>query len=457
MTTEQLRFLKFVRTKMVFSLRLKAEDQGLKPVPISKEVINNEFFSSHALYQIKRLVEIGELKVTQPLKRSYYYEALKPGTFDLNLLLAKPIPADFVTQTMLNNLKRVSLPEEVESTDYFNLFLKYKENRPDLFFKVDSFSGRVHTPVSSLKSTYRPHLLLDGNETTSIDVTTMQPLLLGRLLSNYIGENEYSNWINSGTDIYLKLQEKAGLETRDAAKKKFFEILFSKPTQELSNLFGASKWINWINQYKTDIETNNPHNKKKPHSNLAWLLQSTEVEIMRKVWTCLVERGICFLTVHDEIIVPLSRYKETEDIMHLILSQEFTFYRISCKNKIISEPTLSTLSTLKPVETTALEENKIISEPTLSTEIPEELPATVNNYSRIRRKYAEKPATAFWNLDFNFLKLPDGPIKLNPWESISDPAAFVNSHLEICRRNNGNRTFLPYYKRLRQLEKLTAE
>jgi len=61
MTTEQLRFLKFVRTKMVFSLRLKAEDQGLKPVPISKEVINNEFFSSHALYQIKRLVEIGEL------------------------------------------------------------------------------------------------------------------------------------------------------------------------------------------------------------------------------------------------------------------------------------------------------------------------------------------------------------------------------------------------------------
>ncbi len=457
MTPEQLRFVKFVRTKMVFSLRLRTEDQGLKPVAISKEVINNYFFSSRALYNIKCLVELGELKVTQPLKRSYYYEALKPGPFDLSLLLAKPIPADFVTQTMLHNLKRVSLPAEVESTDYFNLFLKYKEKRPDLFFKVDSFSGRVHTPVSSLKGTYRPHLLLNGEEITSIDVTTMQPLLLGRLLSNFIGENEYSNWINSGTDIYLKLQEKAGLETRDAAKKKFFEILFGKPTQELSSLFGASPWISWINQYKTDIETNNPHHKKKPHSNLAWLLQSTEVEIMRKVWTCLAEKRICFLTVHDEIIVPLSRYKDAESIMHLILSKEFTYYRISGKNKITSEPTLSTLSTLKPVETAALEENKIISEPTLSTEIPEVLPVTVTNDSRKRRKNDEQAATPVWNLDFNFSKLPAVPIKLNPWESISDPAAFVNSHLEICRRNNGNKTFLPYYNRLRQLEKLTAE
>lgn len=76
---------------------------------------------------------------------------------------------------------------------------------------------------------------------------------------------------------------------------------------------------------------------------------------------------------------------------------------------------------------------------------------------QIRRVNAENAAATVWNLDFNFSKLPDGPIKLNPWESISDPATFANSHLEICRRNNGNKTFLPYYNRLRQLEKLTAE
>lgn len=74
-----------------------------------------------------------------------------------------------------------------------------------------------------------------------------------------------------------------------------------------------------------------------------------------------------------------------------------------------------------------------------------------------RREHDEKPATAVWNLDFNFSKLPTVSIKLNSWETILDPVAFVNSHLEICRRNNGNKTFLPYYNRLRQLEKLTAE
>jgi len=74
-----------------------------------------------------------------------------------------------------------------------------------------------------------------------------------------------------------------------------------------------------------------------------------------------------------------------------------------------------------------------------------------------RRKHDENHTKALWNLDFNFSKLPTVPIKLNPWESISNPAAFLKSHLEICRRNNGNKTFLPYYNRLRQLEKLTAE
>lgn len=76
---------------------------------------------------------------------------------------------------------------------------------------------------------------------------------------------------------------------------------------------------------------------------------------------------------------------------------------------------------------------------------------------QIRRANDEDFAAAIWNLDFNFYTLPETPIELNAWETISDPVAFVNSHLEICRRNNGNKTFLPYYMRLRQLEKLTEE
>jgi hypothetical protein len=117
----------------------------------------------------------------------------------------------------------------------------------------------------------------------------MQPLLLGKILMDRIGVNEYTNWIESGEDIYIKLQQCAGLETRDQGKKRFFEILFAPPSNSLADMFGAADWITWINEYKRTQEPGNPHSKAKPYSNLAWLLQSTEVKTMRKVWQSLNE------------------------------------------------------------------------------------------------------------------------------------------------------------------------
>src|SRR5690554_892914 len=131
----------------------------------------------------------------------------------------------------------------------------------------------------------------------------MQPTILASILERNMGKNDLSTWRNSGLDVYEMLQSKANLSTRKEAKKRFFEILFSKPSNDLSNMFGNASWINWINDYKSQHLAHNPHSRNKPHSNFGWLLQNTEVQIKKKVWQSLINNNVPFLTILDEIIV----------------------------------------------------------------------------------------------------------------------------------------------------------
>ena len=59
-----------------------------------------------------------------------------------------------------------------------------------------------------------------------------------------------------------------------------------------------------------------------------------------------------------------------------------------------------------------------------------------------------------WDLNFNFKNIPNKPIRLSPAVLISNPAEFIYSHLQTCQNNKGNRTFLPYYERIKALEEL---
>ena len=208
------------------------------------------------------------------------------------------------------------------------------ENSLDPFFIVDNFSGRVHTPVTNLKSETRRFLLIKGSTTVSLDVAQMQPLLLAYILKENIGKNEFTTWIEQGQDIYVIFQEKLKLPSRNDAKTKFYEISFGKSNNQLANLFSNSNWIEWVNQLKNQHLEQNPHSKQKNYSNLAWLLQSTEVEIMRKIWKQLIKNDILFLTVHDEIIVRESDLEETLKIMTDTMSYYFTNFKINYKSKL---------------------------------------------------------------------------------------------------------------------------
>ncbi len=327
-------FVIFIRTQQFFQQRLKGVEVSYKAfVYVSSTVISERFFpypKFNKNMELQKLVDAGEIEIDKTGK-AHKYRALRQGAIDISLLKPNSDNYGYYTLKMRDYLQIVSLPAGVETTDYFALFLKHKANYIDVFFTVDDYAGRVHTPVSSLYKEHRPLLLLGGLETAALDVVQMQPTLLGNILEKQIGDNDFSSWINSGKDIYQMLQTRAGLPDRDSAKKYFFKIAFGVPDNELAENFGNANWVNWVNAYKSTYNPNNP--KGKIHGNLAWLLQSTEVQVMRKVWRALIDSGIVFCTVHDEIIVPLKDLNKAKRIMTTELQTVFKYFRITVKGK----------------------------------------------------------------------------------------------------------------------------
>jgi hypothetical protein len=55
---------------------------------------------------------------------------------------------------------------------------------------------------------------------------------------------------------------------------------------------------------------------------------------------------------------------------------------------------------------------------------------------------------------FASIELPTQPVKLNRCSTITDCSLFIESHFATVKRNNGNRTFLPYLNRLQELKQV---
>jgi hypothetical protein len=331
------------------------------------------------------------------------------------MLKTKGRELDALAIYMRDVLMKVSLIENSESTLYFNTFLMLKKTNIDLFFTIDDFSGRIHTPVSSFHRILRPNILINGEKTSSLDVVTMQPLLLGKILSDRIGKNDYSDWIESGEDIYITIQQKAQLPSRDDAKKRFFEILFSKPNEQLATMFGNANWIEWINDFKKKPFTPNPHTLEKNHSNLAWLLQTKEVEMMKKIWHELSSRKIKFLSVHDEIIVTWSDLPKAREVFDNILSAEFNYYKLNSKHPDTEVDTPPPSKTIK------------------------------NNHLNWTHDIEEIERIIYSHQWPSSMMLKEGGM-------ITNISKFIESHMEIVKTQNGNQTFLPYLNRLQELK-----
>jgi hypothetical protein len=332
LTKKHQEFLSYLFTLQFMKTRFKDFDKDNNFIFIPSTTLRALFFSKPTI-EIEMLSENGFILIKEQITESGYPIKLMrtTGVHNLNFsnFVYEGAKLDDVTIKMRSYLNHILLPENVSSTIYFDKFLEVKDYNIECFFKVDHFSGRVHTPVTSLKSEFRSLLFIKGEQTISLDVVTMQPLLLGKILEEKIGYNQYSCWIDEGEDIYIRLMQTAKLTDREAAKTKFFQILFGRSNENLATTFGNADWIEWINDFKSKPLHTNPNTEEKEHSNLAWLLQTTEVKLMRKIWEALIKADIIFITVHDEIIVRQSDQEETYSIMSRILSQEFRFFRIN--------------------------------------------------------------------------------------------------------------------------------
>lgn len=333
------KFIDYVRT-LSFKNQIFRHVSQDEPIYISSKIVQKFFPYPRFRYkdELKKLEESGELEIVcrqKADKKLYSYKALKPGSISPSLWHEVTERGKELTKThrrVMNNLLRASLPEESPRTPYFDAFLMNGKKYPEFFFRVDAFAGRVHTPVSNFKREYRPNLLIDGERTTSLDVFQMQPTLLGVLLHKAIGENQFSTWIENGEDVYLMLMKTANLANRDKGKKKFFQIVFGQPSDDLNRMFGSAKWINEVNQIKTIRLPKNPKSEiKGDYTNLAWLLQNYEVKIMEQVWLLLLENNIPFLTVHDEIIVKQSDEPQALKLFQSVLERHRIIPRIRSK------------------------------------------------------------------------------------------------------------------------------
>jgi hypothetical protein len=330
LTEVHINFLNYVATLNLLKTRLKGIDE-LFSVHIPQKEIETRFFV-HPNYnrknEIKMLIDKGYLLKSKEYNHNtnrYYdtYICLRLGT-PVPSLVSYKIPILGLTRKfMLESLLHCELHENTISTDYFDFFLQHRKKYPHMFFKFDDFSERLHTPVTSFPSKSRKRLLLYGEPVASLDVAQMQPQILGKILKNIVGENEFSSWLDSGLDIYTLLADKSNLSTRKEGKDKYFKLAYGWPNNNLSDLFGNANWIEWINAYKRKPNKANPHWAKQ-HTNLAWLLQTHEVDLMKTVWMALKEANIPFLTVHDEIICRQQDKNAAASIFRKILAENFT-------------------------------------------------------------------------------------------------------------------------------------
>lgn len=316
-------FTTYIRTKTFFKLRLK-DLKDYNTVKIYVYELDNLVGKQNHGKTLYRLRDQGEIDFD-----GNDYRALRPGPVQPNLIeIAKgekqKVPLSNTHLYMRDQLKNVDLPIDKDQIPvYFNSFLSQRKNDLSPFFSVDAFSNRVHTPVVNLKSDLRRSLTFHGEKVVAIDVKQMQPLILSKILKEVIGSNEFSNTIDSGGDIYLHLKSIMHLKDRKDAKKYLFQLIFSPPDGN-----DGSNWMRWINHYKSTFEPRNPHGNLK-HTNLSWLLQYSEVQVMSEVWKILHEMKIPFLTIHDEILCLPRHSSRVQGVMNDVLQRHFEVFELT--------------------------------------------------------------------------------------------------------------------------------
>lgn len=321
----------FVRTKTVFKHRLK-DLKDYDTVKVYVYELEKLGFNHGPL--LWRLKQDGEIWYDDKGNfRAVHKGPIDPKLLELTRRKDKVVvPLTPLHLWMREQLMAVELPgvRKKDLPVYFKAFLDHRKKGLKPFFSVDAFAGRVHTPVVNLKGDLRFALRFHNSKIVSLDVKQMQPTILAKVLLDSIGSNSFSDAIFKGEDVYVLLQKFRGLSSRPEAKKYLFQLIFGKPMNDIGKMFSGDQhaWVDWINSYKSKTEPRNPH-ADNTHTNLAWLLQYSEVQVMTGIWQRLMDMDVPFLTIHDELLVKKDDQRVAFEVMDDELKKHFTYFKIN--------------------------------------------------------------------------------------------------------------------------------
>ena len=152
-----------------------------------------------------------------------------------------------------------------------------------------------------------------------------------------------------------------------------------------------------------------------------------------------------------EQLAPQQDKEQGKDIADYLIKQDWQLFRKQeIKETPQSEPELDETSTREKSEKSEAPKKTFFSQPELLPKVEVFQPEPI---------IKEQPQN--WGNDiaelenyFTGIELPTQPVKLNKSSTIKDCSLFIDSHLTTVKRNNGNRTFLPYLNRLQELKQV---
>lgn len=177
-------------------------------------------------------------------------------------------------------------------------------------------AGRLHYPVSNLKRELRSLLLLDGEKVCEVDVSASQPTLHASLYGSSCEEREkYLNFATSKRFYETAAEWEGFVGPRDECKTLVFSKLFygSIYAAELPENM-PPMWRRFCTEFPV-LARLMEEQKRKGNDVLPYQMQKLESEIViDTACQALKEAKIPVLTVHDSIIVPVSRKEEAKEI-----------------------------------------------------------------------------------------------------------------------------------------------
>lgn len=272
--------------------------------------------------------ELREDKTYRQYKRSvaYYFNHIKSDDRYEQAAIAINETAKTIQKTTLNiteqdivNLYEEKFHEEkrnITKEEYVklgvNLYRRFMELKQvnDVeeikeYISVSEFGKRLFHPLISFIKKVRKYILIEGEETVSIDIKTSQVIFLAKLLSD-MGDYNLSSMIKDGVDVYDLIAEYENI-SRKKAKKLFFFMIFGwtkKYSKTFERIFKRKSLenINYLKFNRLNIKS-----IKKSYTNLVYKLQEVESSFtIRNTVFYFKKLGVSFLPIHDEFIVKKS-------------------------------------------------------------------------------------------------------------------------------------------------------